>query len=89
MDKWKPQSAADLVGNPQGMNTIRQWLSGWHAVHVNGAAPKAAPGARGAKLDMSKKAILLSGPPGIGKTTTAQIVAKCVPLSTAAIIIEK
>jgi replication factor C subunit 1 len=77
VDKWKPHSAADLVGNPQGLNLMRQWLTGWQDVHLHGKEPKAAPGAKGAKLDMTKKALLLAGPPGIGKTTAATIISKC------------
>jgi replication factor C subunit 1 len=77
VDKWKPRSAAHLVGNPSNLNLMRQWLSNWHSVHIHGAEPAAAPGARGAKLDMTKKALLLAGPPGTGKTTAAQIISKC------------
>ena len=82
MDKWKPQSAADLVGNPGHLNVIRQWLREWHNVHNCGAKAGAAPGAASAKKDMTKKAIMLSGPPGIGKTTAAHIITRCVPIAT-------
>ena len=32
----------------------------------------------GKAKDMSKKAVLLSGPPGIGKTSAAHIISRCV-----------
>ena len=32
---------------------------------------------RGKPKDLSKKAILLSGPPGIGKTSSASIISRC------------
>lgn len=35
---------------------------------------------RGKPKDLSKKAILLSGPPGIGKTSSASIISRCAPL---------
>jgi len=62
------------VGNPGHVALMRQWLRDWNAVHVAGRAPAPAPS--GAKKDMSKKALLLSGPPGIGKTTAAHVLAK-------------
>jgi replication factor C subunit 1 len=77
VDKWKPKSAADLVGNISAQNIMRQWLKDWHRVHVLGGAASQAPGARGAKLDLSKKALLISGSPGTGKTTAAQIIGRC------------
>ncbi len=39
-------------------------------------APVCAVGAAG-KKDFSKKAVLITGPPGIGKTSAAHIVARC------------
>ena len=77
VDKWKPQSSGDLVGNPAGQNLIRQWLADWHRVHIMGGEPQAAPGARGARMDMSKKALLISGAPGTGKTSASQIIGRC------------
>ena len=77
VDKWKPETSADLVGNVQSLQILRQWLGDWQNIHIRGQAPKSAPGARGAKMDMTKKAILLAGPPGIGKTTAAATIARC------------
>lgn len=79
MDKWKPQSAADLVGNGPNLQLMRQWLANWHRIHVLGGEAQAGPGARGAKMDMTKKALLISGAPGTGKTTASQILGRCVP----------
>jgi hypothetical protein len=82
VDKWKPKNSADLVGNISAQNVMRQWLKDWRRVHVLGAAPSQVPGARGAKMDLSKKALLISGSPGTGKTTAAQIIGRCAtPLS--------
>ncbi len=74
VDKHKPRDASELVGNPGIIHDIRTWLSCWDAVHLHGAAP---PPSKGAKAkDYTKKAVLLSGPPGIGKTSSAHIIAK-------------
>lgn len=52
---------------------------GRDAIHLHGQPPPA-PKGRGAKpKDYSKKAVLLSGPPGIGKTTSALLVSRQEP----------
>ena len=46
-------------------------------IHLRHEQPAEAKGGRGGKpKDMSKKAILLSGPPGIGKTSSAMIISR-------------
>jgi replication factor C subunit 1 len=77
VDKHKPRDSNDLVGNPGLIKTLRGWLQQWEAIHLYGAEPQPIPGAGAGKpKDLGKKAVLLSGPPGIGKTSSAHIVAK-------------
>jgi replication factor C subunit 1 len=78
VDKWRPRSSAELVGNQTTVATLRQWLRDWDRVHLHGGAPAPAPGggARDRGPDLRKKAALLSGCPGIGKTSAALIVAR-------------
>lgn len=86
MDKWKPKNDSELVGNPQGQKIIAQFLDDWESVHLHGKAPRQAPGAGAQRKDMSKKAILICGPPGIGKTTAAHIISQCVPCGMFAVL---
>ncbi|XP_030643880.1 replication factor C subunit 1 isoform X2 [Chanos chanos] len=79
VDKYRPRSLKNLIGQ-QGeqscANKLLRWLQNWHKHHGNNA--KAAParfGKFGGKDDGAGfKAALLSGPPGVGKTTTAALV---------------
>ncbi len=78
VEKWRPAHAKDLVGNQQVVATLRQWLRDWERVVLRGGEPAAPPGAgrkdRGAEL--RKRAVLLSGSPGVGKTSAALIVCR-------------
>uniref|UniRef100_A0A671L3V8 Replication factor C subunit 1 n=1 Tax=Sinocyclocheilus anshuiensis TaxID=1608454 RepID=A0A671L3V8_9TELE len=74
VDKYRPRSLKNLIGQ-QGdqscANKLLRWLQNWHK-HHSGTAKF---GKFGSKDDGSGfKAALLSGPPGVGKTTTAALV---------------
>ncbi|XP_068134562.1 replication factor C subunit 1 isoform X2 [Hyperolius riggenbachi] len=79
VDKYKPTSLKSIIGQ-QGeqscANKLIRWLRGWHKNHSTDDKKSAArPYKFGAKDDGSScKAALLSGPPGVGKTTTAVLV---------------
>lgn len=45
-------------------------------MNLKGETPEAAK-SKGKNKDMSKKAVLLSGPPGIGKSSSAMIITRC------------
>uniref|UniRef100_A0A7N6BL04 Replication factor C subunit 1 n=1 Tax=Anabas testudineus TaxID=64144 RepID=A0A7N6BL04_ANATE len=75
VDKYRPRSLKTVIGQ-QGdhscANKLLQWLRNWHKNHSGGASKF---GKFGGKDDGSGfKAALLSGPPGVGKTTTAALV---------------
>ncbi|XP_060720462.1 replication factor C subunit 1 [Tachysurus vachellii] len=79
VDKYRPRTLKSLIGQ-QGeqscANKLLRWLKDWHKRHSGDAKPAAARfGKFGGKDDGSGfKAALLSGPPGVGKTTTAALV---------------
>uniref|UniRef100_A0A8C1QMX8 Replication factor C subunit 1 n=1 Tax=Cyprinus carpio TaxID=7962 RepID=A0A8C1QMX8_CYPCA len=79
VDKYRPRSLKNLIGQ-QGdqscANKLLRWLQNWHKHHSGiTKAPAAKFGKFGSKDDGSGfKAALLSGPPGVGKTTTAALV---------------
>jgi len=60
-DKYKPATGGDLVGNPGAIKQVRAFLAKWKAGRVG---PK------------DKRALLISGDPGIGKTSAALLVSK-------------
>lgn len=77
VDKYKPASLKNIIGQ-QGdqscANKLLRWLRNWHK-----SSPEEKKHAKFGKLaskddGSSFKAALLSGPPGVGKTTTASLV---------------
>jgi replication factor C subunit 1 len=72
-DKYKPKGLNDLVGNAGQVKKLQTWLQYWEGRHVTKRTPMPKydrfenPGA---------KAVLISGPPGIGKTSAAALIGK-------------
>lgn len=81
VDKYRPCSLKAVIGQ-QGdqscASKLLRWLQNWHRHHSGGASKPAAArfGKFGGGRDDGSgyKAALLSGPPGVGKTTTAALV---------------
>ncbi|XP_069600697.1 replication factor C subunit 1 isoform X2 [Ranitomeya imitator] len=79
VDKYKPTSVKAIIGQ-QGeqscANKLIRWLRDWHKNHATDEKKPAVKYNKfGGKDDGSSyKAALLSGPPGVGKTTTAVLV---------------
>ncbi|CAI8616102.1 unnamed protein product [Vicia faba] len=70
-EKHRPTNPKDIIGNQSLVLQLRNWLKGWHEQFSNIGGIK-----KGKKQNdsTSKKAVLLSGTPGIGKTTSAKLV---------------
>ncbi|OUS41951.1 P-loop containing nucleoside triphosphate hydrolase protein [Ostreococcus tauri] len=64
VDKYRPTKLSQVIGNAAKVTVIKEWLSNWRAL----AEGKQQSSKRRAK------AILISGPPGVGKTTVARLV---------------
>uniref|UniRef100_A0A1A7YJX8 Replication factor C subunit 1 n=1 Tax=Iconisemion striatum TaxID=60296 RepID=A0A1A7YJX8_9TELE len=82
VDKYRPHSLKAVIGQ-QGdqscANKLLRWLQSWYKHHSSAGGSSKPAAARfgkfGGKDDGSgHKAALLSGPPGVGKTTTAVLV---------------
>lgn len=78
-EKYRPKVPNDIVGNQSIVKQLHDWLSNWDARFLNTGTKW-----KGKKQSASgaKKAVLLSGPPGIGKTTSSIVVCKMLGFQT-------
>nr|XP_043623103.1 replication factor C subunit 1 [Erigeron canadensis] len=78
-EKYKPKVPNDIIGNQSLVKQLHDWLTHWNDNFLNGASK-----GKGKKQSDSgaKKAILLSGTPGIGKTTSAKLVSQMLGYQT-------
>lgn len=76
-DRYRPRTVNDLVGNNAEIDQLYEWLKDWDDVCLRGNK-KQLPFRRGASWqdipNINARAALISGPPGIGKTSAARIV---------------
>lgn len=72
-EKYRPKVPNEIVGNQSLVTQLHNWLSHWHD-QFGGTGSKG----KGKKVNDAnvKKAVLLSGTPGIGKTTSAKLVSQ-------------
>jgi replication factor C subunit 1 len=76
-ERYKPKNVYDLIGNKAVIDQLYEWLKDWDEVCIRGNK-KQVPFRKGQswqdQANVNARAALLSGPPGIGKTSTARIV---------------
>ncbi|KAI6716557.1 hypothetical protein JHW43_000988 [Diplocarpon mali] len=68
--KYAPSSVNQICGNKGAVEKIQAWLKGWPRAHKYKFQMKGPDGLGG------YRAIIIHGPPGIGKTTAAHLAAK-------------
>jgi len=73
-DKYAPNSTRMILGNGENVRKLQNWLKTWEDTF--NTAPKNGKVRAFNPRTGPFKAALLSGPPGIGKTTTAVLVAE-------------
>eukprot|EP00933_Yihiella_yeosuensis_P070276 TRINITY_DN7801_c0_g1_i2.p1 TRINITY_DN7801_c0_g1~~TRINITY_DN7801_c0_g1_i2.p1 ORF type:complete len:641 (-),score=143.03 TRINITY_DN7801_c0_g1_i2:139-2025(-) len=81
-ERHKPRHLGEVVGNTDQVRKIAEWLRDWDEVVLKGKKkemPQQDPNKKffQAPDNMNARACLVSGPPGIGKTTTCSLVARC------------
>eukprot|EP00741_Cyanophora_paradoxa_P017812 tig00021017_g17203.t1 len=78
VDKYKPKSLDEVVGNGAGAKRLDTWLASWEhgGPDTIQEEPKGAKGKDKGVEIKGKRAVLISGPPGIGKTTAAALVCR-------------
>jgi replication factor C subunit 1 len=68
--KYAPTSLTHICGNKGNVEKIQNWLRGWPKAKKYDFKKRGADGLGG------ERAIIISGPPGIGKTTAAHLAAR-------------
>ncbi|SOV10497.1 replication factor C subunit 1,putative [Plasmodium gaboni] len=76
VEKYRPKNINELVGNNQNVIKLQNWLASWEDVCIKGIKKQAQKTFRGIFENVNARCALLSGPAGIGKTTTAKIVSE-------------
>lgn len=79
-EKYRARKFTDLIGDERTHRSVLKWLKAWDPIVFPGAArPKQKPkhGAEApAPERIHRKVLLLTGPPGLGKTTLAHVCAR-------------